>query len=229
MGAMRKMNSLLDRQSVYAFGDSILYGHTQPQKSILRLMAERYCWQLSIFAKNGATILPSQNQILEQVWTAPKIAPNFIIFDGYTNDAYGPKESDLFNAKGEKLDVTTHYGIIQGRGTTFCQDTFCGAFETLIAAMKQKWPQSNIVYLTIHKSGGRDFSIQSKLHDLTVEMCNKWDVFVADVFTDSDLDTRHTEMMRNYILGGSGSHPNESCCQKFYIPVLTAKLSALLK
>lgn len=223
------MNSLLDGKSVYAFGDSILYGHTQPEKSMLRLMAERYSWKLSIFAKNGATILPSPNQILEQIWTAPKIAPNFIIFDGYTNDAYGPKESDPFNIKGAKPDVTARYGFVQGRGAVFCQNTFCGAFETLIAAMKEKWPQTNIVYLTIHKSGGRDFSIQCRLHDLTIEMCNQWGVFVTDMFMDSNLDTRHTEMMRNYILGGSGSHPNENCCLKFYIPALTAKLSSLLR
>lgn len=224
-----KMNHTLDGKSVYAFGDSILYGHNQPEKSMLRLMAEQYSWKLSIFAKNGATILLSENQVLQQVLAAPEAPPDLIVFDGYTNDAYGPKETDPFNRLGEKTDITARYGVIQGSGAaTFDHATFCGAFEELLNTMKQKWSQTGIIYLTIHKSGGRDFSIQSRLHELTVKMCASWGVTVADMFTVSELDTRHAEEMQAYILGGSGSHPNESCCRKFYIPMLSAMLTSLL-
>lgn len=224
------MNTILDGLSVYAFGDSILYGHNQPDTSMLRLMAERYAWKLSMFARNGATILPSENQILQQLHAAPQIMPDLIVFDGYTNDAYGAKGSDPFNEAGEKPDITTRYGIVCGKGrSTFDPATFCGAFETILAAMKQKWPASGIVYLTVHKSGARDFSIQSTLHDLAIEMCREWDVAVADVFTNTELDTRRAGDMQTYIIDASGSHPNKKCCEKFYIPQIIRGLAAILR
>ena len=224
------MSGVLEGLSVYAFGDSILYGHNRPQASMLRLMAGQYSWRLSMFARNGATVLPSENQILHQIYTAPNDAPDVIVFDGYTNDAYGSKENDPFNSLGEKLDITARYGAIQGDvAAAFDQATFCGAFEALLDAMKRKWPESRIVYLTIHKSGARDFAIQSRLHDLTVRMCGQWGVAVADAFTDTELDTRRAEDMRAYMIDGSGSHPNEECCKKFYIPTLTAKMISMLE
>ena len=224
------MSSALDGLSVYAFGDSILYGHSRPQTSVLRLMAGQYGWKLSMFARNGATVLPGENQILRQVHAAPKAAPDLIVFDGYTNDDYGSKESDPFNRSGEKPDITARYGVIQENGAAaFDQATFCGAFESLLDAMRQKWPESGIVYLTVHKSDARDFAIQSRLRDLTVEMCGQWGAAVADVFADTELDTRRAGDMRAFMIDASGSHPNEECCAKFYIPTLTAKLISMLK
>lgn len=224
------MSGVLDGLSVYAFGDSILYGHNRPQTSMPRLMAGRYGWKLSMFARNGATVLPGENQILRQIDAAPNDAPDLIVFDGYTNDAYGSKENDPFNKAGEKPDVTARYGVIQGyRAAVFDQNTFCGAFEALIDAMKQKWPESRIVYLTIHKSGARDFAIQCRLHDLTVEMCGQWGVAVANVFSDTELDTRRAGDMHDFMIDGSGSHPNEECCMKFYIPTLTTKLISMFE
>lgn len=226
---MGGMVRTLDGLSVYAFGDSIIYGHDQPEKSMLRLMAERYGWNLSIFAKNGATVLPGENQILQQVYAAPVLSPDLIVFDGCTNDAYGPKERDRFNLSGEKPDVTMRYGAVRGKGTAvFDQTTFCGAFEALIHEMRQKWPAGKIVYLTVHKSGARDFSIQSRLHDLTVRMCREWNVAAADPFADTDLDTRRAGDMRTYIIGGDGSHPNQACCEKFYIPVIAKTINTVL-
>ena len=224
------MSSVLDGLSVYAFGDSILYGHSRPQTSMLRLMAGQYGWKLSMFARNGATVLPSENQILRQIHAAPSDTPDLIVFDGYTNDAYGSKEHDPFNKSKGKPDITIRYGVIQGDGAAvFDQATFCGAFETLLYEMKRKWPESRIVYLTVHKSGARDFSIQSRLHDLTVRMCGQWGVAVADAFTDTELDTRCAGDMRAFIIDGSGSHPNEECCERFYIPMLTRSLISMLE
>ena len=224
------MSGVLEGLSVYAFGDSILYGHSRPQTSMLRLMAGQYGWKLSMFAKNGATILPGENQVLQQIYAAPNDAPDLIVFDGYTNDAYGSKENDPFNPLGEKPDITTRYGVIQGDGAAaFDQATFCGAFEALIDTLKRKWPESRIIYLTIHKSGARDFTIQSRLHDLTVKMCGQWGVGVVDAFADTELDTRRAGDMHDFIIDGSGSHPNEECCVKFYIPTLTTKLISMLE
>lgn len=97
----------------------------------------------------------------------------------------------------------------------------------MIYTIKQKWPTSKLVFVTIHKSGARDFAIQTTLHHLTVEMCNEWGVEVVDMFKDTTLDTRDSAQMAKYIIGGKGSHPNVVCCEEFYVPMISAKLIEL--
>ena len=87
--------------------------------------------------------------------------------------------------------------------------------------MKQKWPDTPIVFVTIHKSGGRNWDVQCKLRDLSLEMCDKWGVEVVDIFKDTNLDTRDEGVMEKYIIGGAGSHPNVSACREFYIPLVS--------
>lgn len=94
--------------------------------------------------------------------------------------------------------------------------------------MKQKWPDTPIVFVTIHKSGGRNWDVQCKLRDLSLEMCDKWGVEVVDIFKDTNLDTRDEGVMEKYIIGGAGSHPNVSACREFYIPLVSKKLNDVL-
>ncbi|MBQ2665132.1 MAG: glycosyl hydrolase 115 family protein, partial [Clostridia bacterium] len=208
-----KVESDINYKSFYAFGDSIVYGHNTPQESFMQLISNDYAVNLNMMAKNGATIIKSDNHILTQIKNAPNKAPDFVVFDGYTNDAY----------------EGINYGTPKGASATaFDNTSFCGGFEEILYTMKQKWPESKIVFVTIHKSGARDFEIQTQLHDLTVEMCGEWGVSVVDMFKDSVLDTRNADEMAKYIIGGSGSHPNKLCCETYYIPAVTAKLEALV-
>lgn len=222
------IESPINYKSVYAFGDSIVYGHKTPKQSFMQLIANDYSIKLNMMAKNGATIMPSKNHILSQINNAPAIAPDFVVFEGYTNDAYGSVETDSFNSDGTNKDVTQCYGEITADGTTeFDTNTFCGAFEQTIYAMKQKWQTSKFVFVTIHKSGARNMEIQTKLHDLSVAICKKWNVEVVDMFTDSTLDTTDAEQMSKYMIDGKGSHPNVAACKEFYIPVVVSKLENL--
>lgn len=220
------MSKLLRGKTIYAFGDSIIYGHTAPWQSALQLIADEYGLELSMYAQNGATILPGNNQILAQLDTAPAQAPDFIVFDGGTNDAYGSKETDRFNPLGEHPNVTIRYGAICGStASRFDVSSFCGAFEQLLWTIRGRWPKSKTVFLAVHKSGARDFAIQLRLHDLTTEMCGQWGVTVADLFAAPGLDTRDAGQMRDYIIGKWGSHPNLRCCQEFYIPAIVKALA----
>lgn len=220
--------SVLNFKSVYAFGDSIVYGHNAPSSAFMNLLTNKYSMTLKKYAKNGATVIDSGNDILAQVKNASAEEPDFVVFDGYTNDAYGNPETDSFNAQGSNTDVTTVIGDIQGSGAAeFDSSTFCGAFEEILYTMKQKWPNAQIVFVTIHKSGARDFDIQTQLHDLTVEMCNQWGVSVVDMFNDASLDTRNADEMKAYIINGAGSHPNVACCEEFYVPMIADKLIEL--
>ncbi len=94
--------------------------------------------------------------------------------------------------------------------------------------MHQKWPGVPILYVTIHRSGGRDYKIQCRLRELALAMCDKWGVQVADVFADCALDTRDPDQMRDMIIDGAGSHPNETCCRTYYVPLVMGKMRTVL-
>lgn len=234
---------LLRSKTVYAFGDSIVYGHNKPKKSFMQLIADDYGMNLTMLAKNGATVVttdsyskedPSEettdNYIINQIKGAPSGKPDIIIFDGYTNDAYGDKSTDSFNSSGAHINIWEHLGAVQGSAATeFDTSTFCGGFEKIIYEIRKKWGNTPIVFATIHKSGGRDWETQCKLRDLSLEICDEWGVEVADIFNDTTLDTRDEEQMSKYIINGAGSHPNETACREFYIPVVTAKFKSIFE
>lgn len=233
---------VLAGKSVYAFGDSIVYGHNKPEKSFMKLISDDYDMNLGMYAVNGASVictdssekedpeeLAKGNYIINQIRKAPSEAPDVIVFDGYTNDAYGDPKTDKNNSNGGHINVMEHLGTIQGSDASeFDNSTFCGGFEQIIYEMKQKWQNTPIVFVTIHKSGGRDFEIQSKLRELSLEICEKWGVNTADIYADTSLDTRDAEQMSKYIINGAGSHPNELACREFYMPVIVGKLKSIL-
>lgn len=207
----------LKGKTVYAFGDSIVYGHTDSGNAFMNLIAKNESMTLSKYAVNGATVIvDGDNDIITQLSKAPAAEPDFIVFDGYTNDAYEPVLDNLGTAQGKDA-------------TTFDNTTFRGAFEQLIYTMKQKWPNAKIVFVTIHKSAARDWDIQCALREESMAICKEWGVEVCDIFNDATLDTRDSAQMSKYIIGGKGSHPNIAGCTEFYVPLVTQQLKELCK
>ncbi len=208
------MNNGLVGKSVYAFGDSIVYGHVYPH-SFVDVVAEREGMSLTKFARNGATIgadaHASGGQILTQVEQATDIAPDFVIFDGGTNDAQS---------------------IFRDRAYTL--STYVEELEKTLHVMGRKWPTARIVYVAAHKLGSRDWDTQVALREVTLQACRKWNIAVADVFGETALDTRDDTQRAKYTFDdlvngfpgteGSGTHPNEAGIATFYVPVVSAKL-----
>ncbi|MFF9028711.1 RICIN domain-containing protein [Streptomyces iakyrus] len=217
--------------SVYAFGDSIVYGH-QYARSFMDFVAEREGMTLTKYARNGATIGPaptaSGGQILNQVKSASSQAPDFVVFDGGTNDAI------------EIHDLHTYeVGTVSGSQdpATLDPGTYAGALETTIYTMRQKWPTAQLVYVAAHKMGSRDWDTQLALRQVQLQAAQKWGVAVADVFGTATLDTRVDAQRVAYTFdglvggypgsGGSGTHPNIAGITDFYVPVLSPELSRL--
>ncbi|WP_168801710.1 SGNH/GDSL hydrolase family protein [Glycomyces buryatensis] len=224
-------DGVLDGASVYAFGDSIVYGHRYP-RGFMDFVAEREGMELTKYAVNGATVGPvsgpPEGKILTQIQSASPQAPDFVVFDGGTNDAIPLHEQDGYEI-----------GAVSGSHDPghFDTGTFAGSLEATIHAMKQKWPTAQLVYVPAHKLGSRDWDTQLALRAVALEAAEKWDVAVADVFADTTLDTRIEDHRVAYTFdnlvngypgtGGSGTHPNIAGITEFYVPVLTARLADL--
>ncbi|WP_327692470.1 RICIN domain-containing protein [Streptomyces sp. NBC_00459] len=217
--------------SVYAFGDSIVHGH-QYTRSFVNFVAEREGMTLTKYARNGATVGPAPSatggQILNQVKAASSQAPDFVVFDGGTNDAIEIHDTHTYQlgAVGGSQDPAT-----------LDPGTYAGALETTIYTMRQKWPTAQLVYVAVHKMGSRDWDTQLALRQVQLQAAQKWGVAVADVFGDAALDTRVDAQRVAYTFdglvdgypgsGGSGTHPNIAGITDFYAPVLSSELSRL--
>ncbi|AMW14533.1 hypothetical protein A4E84_36675 [Streptomyces qaidamensis] len=217
----------LTGSSVYAFGDSIVWGHKY-SRSFMNFLAEREGMALTKYAVNGATVGPTGNQILTQVQNANAQAPDFVVFDGGTNDA------------GEIHDNHTYtVGTVSASQdpATFDTGTYAGTLESTIRTMRQKWPSAQLVYVAAHKMGSRDWDTQLALRQVYLQAAQKWGIAVADVFADATLDTRADAQRVAYTFdnlvntfpgsGGTGTHPNIAGMTDFYVPVLTSTLSQL--
>ncbi|MEO6085227.1 MAG: SGNH/GDSL hydrolase family protein [Umezawaea sp.] len=224
----RTADGLLAGRKMYAFGDSIVYGHSYP-RGFADFTAERELMNLTKYARNGATIGPARasgGQVIAQVRAASAQSPDFVVFDGGTNDAEVIHDQGLYpiGAMAPGFDPAG-----------FNAGTYAGSLELTLHTMHQKWPAARIVYVAVHKLGSRDWGTQLALRTVTLQICAKWGVAVADVFADAALDTRVDAQRVAYTFsglvngypgtGGTGTHPNIAAITKFYAPVLTAALA----
>ncbi|MGP3981693.1 SGNH/GDSL hydrolase family protein [Streptomyces sp. KR80] len=218
-------NGQLQGKRMYAFGDSIVYGHNY-SRSFVNLTAERELMNLTKYAVNGATIGPAggTGQILSQVRGASSQSPDYVAFNGGTNDA-----GLIYEGRYRVGSMAPGFDP-----ATFDRSTYAGSLETTLHTMRTKWPAARIVYVAVHKLGSRDWNTQLAIRSVTLQICTKWGVTVADVFNDTALDTRINSHRVAYTFnglvngypgtGGTGTHPNLAGIT-FYVPVLTAALT----
>ena len=217
----------LKGKTVYAFGDSIVAGHQYQKASFADFAASAEGMTIQKFAVNGATVMDANydgGRIAAQVEKAPAESPDYILFDGGTNDAeYIANNQDI--QYGEVTDAKD--------AATFDSTTFAGAFESLVYQMQQKYPDAQLVYTAVHKLGSRDNAVQEKLRAIELAVCEKYGVAVADVY--EKLDTNDVNKKNDYTFNslaanglpgnnGSGTHPNLKAIEEFYVPVVTTVL-----
>lgn len=209
---------------MYAFGDSIVYGHSYP-RGFANFTAERELMNLTKYARNGATIGPGRLQIVAQVRGASSASPDYVVFNGGTNDA-----GEVYNRRYPIGAVADGFDPAR-----FNNATYAGSLETTLWTMRNRWPTARIVYVAVHKLGSRDWNTQLALRAVTLQIARKWGVTVADVFNNTTLDTRIDSHRVAYTFNGqvngypgtngTGTHPNIAGITAFYVPTLTAALT----
>ncbi|WP_310938820.1 SGNH/GDSL hydrolase family protein [Clostridium sp. SHJSY1] len=228
--------NVLQGKTMYAFGDSIVAGHKYPL-SFVDFVTQNQGMKLKKYARNGAVICsaatdPMGGYIMNQVKSASLVNPDYVVFDGGTNDA-----ENIYNNGGTSLyNIGT---VTEGKDSSkFDTKTFAGSFEKTLYDMENKWHSAKIVYVAVHKLGSRDWKTQLAMREVELAACKKWGVIVADVFGNTNFDTRNIEMKDSYTFNnlnssgvpgnnGSGTHPNLAGIKKYYLPVLTTTLLKL--
>lgn len=217
---------------LYGFGDSLVDGH-YIGIGMLDALAEKYGMDYHKYAVNGAKILPASPLLDEegrpvpdvaaQIRSASPVVPDFICFDGLTNDAY----PDLIDGKLGSLSHTY--------GGPYDRTTFYGAFEHICFLLREKYAHSLIFYICVHKMPTRDMETQTALQRAARKSCEKWSIPYVDIFRRGQLNTCIDEMRRQYsyntpdcLADGNGTHLNGKGYEKWYLPMIEAAMKPYL-
>lgn len=217
--------SHLNGKLLWNFGDSIAAGVGNNLIGYAEMLATKYGMTLTQYAVNGATLstaLKPNNNIFDQVNNAISGAtdtPDYIIVEGYTNDI---SQTDYETYKGSMVPPETagaYTSQIPSDGATMC-----GSLEYIFKTLRAAYPAAKIMFVTVHKMSSRDITKAYNAHDLCCDICEKWCIPVADVFSKGQLNTKITSM-KQYTLETDtdtydSTHPNEAGYELFYMPII---------
>ena len=104
----------------------------------------------------------TSNNIVDQVDNAIATggSPDYILIDGGTNDIV---ENVSLGS------VSNYYGV-----HNFDKATTSGALEYIFSKLKTAFPDTKIIFVSVHKMSTRDYVAQTTTQKRCIEICNKW-------------------------------------------------------
>ena len=204
-------------KTIVVFGDSILAGWGWKEGTgIIQPLKEKYTDAVWINkAESGAnmavTSSPAHTPIVNQI-TSYTGAANAIILDGGVND------------KNNGISIGS---IATAYDATYDISTFCGALESALQYIMDRYPLAVKLYLIPH-SFGKDNSYLDSIYEKAIEICKKWNMPCLDMRTYSQIAmTSANKEAYTYNPNskkGDGVHPNETWYRTFYCPVIDQAL-----
>ena len=226
------MVSPLYGRSIYSFGDSLMCGHHNGI-GMLDWLTKAHGMKYTKYAINGASVIPGLEliignpllgpDIIEQIALADGKQPDFVCFDGLTNDAY---DFVVKNQLG---------GIRAGYEGGYDENTFIGGLETICFRLREKYPSSRLLYVCTHKMPNRSIMAQDTLQRCAREVCEKWSIPYVDVYRAGQINTCLPAMRAAYSYdgpndksGGNGTHLNPEGYLRWYAPLIVNSLIRLI-
>lgn len=207
-------------KTIVAFGDSILAGWGWKEGTgIIQPLKEKYpdaTWinKAESGANMAVTSSPAHTPIVTQIKNYTGAA-NAIILDGGVND------------KNNGISIGS---IATAYDATYDISTFCGALESSLQYIMDKYPLAVKLYIIPH-SFAKDNSYVDSIYSKAIEICDKWNMPYLDMRKCSQIamtSKNKSKYTRNANSGvGDGVHPVESWYRTFYSPVIDQKLRNL--
>ena len=200
-------------KTIVAFGDSILAGWGWKEGTgIIQPLKEKYpdaTWinKAESGANMAVTSNPSHTPIVTQIKNYTGAA-DAIIFDGGVND------------KNNGISIGS---ITAGYDATYDTSTFCGALESSLQYIMDRYPLAVKLYLIPH-SFGKDNSYLDSIYEKAIEICKKWNMPYLDMRVYSQIamtaSNKEAYTYNPNSKKGDGVHPNETWYRTFYCPVI---------
>ena len=205
------------KDTILFSGDSICYGagHSGGYANIIQ--KRNPLATVVNYGVPGTTVAKRNGRsdsILERLDTMQSNADS-VIFEGGINDAWDETvEIGTFN-KSANVDSTT----------TFNEETFSGALESLFNKAYRKYPKAHIMFVIVSVSdnyGTCEYLNRAK------EICEKWKVTPIDI-RESGLNLMVKECVSLYGAGGTdGTHPSKLGYEKFFVPMIESEIKKYL-
>ena len=213
------------------FGDSIMFGSGNNGFGVGEYLSEEFGFKLYKYCIGGARVgyYEGKNWMIEQVRQAieDKIQPDYIVFNGFTNDCC---KTDGVNCDVPLGEIVNGFDGLDIFKVDKEDTTFSNCFENILCAFKTYFHQAEAIFVRPHKMGRRGEEIQKIYGDRAAELCKKWKVSVADVYGKSGFDTFDPDQRDKYTADSYGwgrgdcTHPNSFGYEKFYLPIIKEEL-----
>ena len=204
-------------KTIVAFGDSVFAGWGWKEGTgIIQPLKEKYpdaTWinKAESGANMAVTSSPAHTPIVNQI-TSYTGAADAIILDGGVND------------KNNGISIGS---ITAGYDATYDTSTFCGALESSLQYIMDRYPLAVRLYIIPH-SFGKDNSFLDSIYEKAIEICKKWNMPYLDMRVYSQIAmTSANKDKYTYNPNskkGDGVHPNETWYRTFYCPVIDQAL-----
>ena len=221
-------------KSLIVFGDSIMYGSGNNDIGVGEYLQSRFGFNLKKYCVGGARVgfYEGKNWQVEQVRSAilNGETAEYIVFDGFTNDCNMTDGKNCDVSLGEISEGFDDFNIF---AIAKENSTFSNCFENIVHALKKYFPQAKLLFVRPHKMGRRTAKMQALYGERAVELCRKWGISVADIYSDSDMNTflpdhrdRYTSDSYNWGIGDC-THPNATGYIEKYMPVIEEAIKKL--
>lgn len=201
----------LNGKSIAVYGDSIMQGTGNNEVSPVEMLAEKYGMTCYKYTRNGACmgIRADQTarayhigyQVADSIGTtaSPLITPDFIVFDGGTNDQNATSLGDFSKDYAMPSD----------------ESNFSSGFDAVAYQIKNTWKNAKVVFIRVHNMASRTYDNQIAFGERGIQISEKWAFDVIDVFKKMNTQlSAYSEYLADY------THPNELGYNTFYIPAL---------
>ena len=204
-------------KTIVGFGDSVFAGWGWKEGTgIIQPLKEKYpdaTWinKAESGANMAVTSSPAHTPIVNQITTYTGAA-DAIIFDGGVND----------------INNSIPIGSIEsGYDASYNTGTFCGAMESALQYIMDRYPLAVKLYIIPH-SFAKDNSYVDSIYSKAIEICEKWNMPYLDMRVYSQIAMTSANKDKytynpNSKKGG-GVHPNETWYRTFYSPVVDQAL-----
>lgn len=204
-------------KTIVGFGDSVFAGWGWKEGTgIIQPLKEKYpdaTWinKAESGANMAVTSSPAHTPIVNQITTYTGAA-DAIIFDGGVND----------------INNSIPIGSIEsGYDASYNTGTFCGALESALQYIMDRYPLAVKLYIIPH-SFAKDNSYVDSIYSKAIEICEKWNMPYLDMRVYSQIAmTSANKDKYTYNPNskkGDGVHPNETWYRTFYCPVIDQAL-----
>ena len=204
-------------KTIVAFGDSIVAGWGWKEGTgIITPLKEKY---------NGATwINKAESGANMAVTSSPAHTPIVTQIKNYT----GAADAIIFDGGVNDINSSIPVGSIEsGYDASYNTRTFCGALESALQHIMDRYPLAVKLYIIPH-SFAKDNSYVDSIYSKAIEICDKWNMPYLDMRKYSQIAMTSVNKDK-YTYNpnskkGDGVHPNETWYRTFYCPVIDQAL-----